>query len=114
MPKPLPPTLRERNRYIAFELISDVKFRRDEVVNAVWNSALGFLGESGMARSSLWLMDWDEKKQRGILKVNHVSVEQVRAALALLKDINKKNCIFHALGVSGTVKKTREKFLSAG
>ncbi|MEA3254497.1 MAG: Rpp14/Pop5 family protein [Candidatus Altiarchaeota archaeon] len=112
MSKPLIPTLRERNRYIAFELISDSRFRREEVVKAVWNTVLRFLGEYGASRTSLWIMDWNEEKQNGILKVNHNSVEEVRAALALLKDINKENCIPHVLGISGTLKKTREKHLS--
>lgn len=111
MSKPLLPTLRERNRYIAFELISDSRFKREEVVKAVWNTVLRFLGESGASKTSLWLMDWSEEKQSGILKVNHNSVDEVRAALALLKDINKVNCIPHVFGVSGTVKKTREKYL---
>lgn len=111
MPKPLIPTLRERNRYIAFELISESRFKRDEIVREVWNSVLIFLGESGASRTSLWLIEWNENEQNGILKVNHNSVDDVRAALAFVKDINKKDCIFHILGVSGTIKKAREKFL---
>jgi len=111
MSKPLLPTLRERDRYIAFELISNSRFGRDEVVRAVWNTTLRFLGEYGTSKTSLWLMDWNEEKQNGILKVNHRSVEEVRAALALLRDINKGDCIFHVLGVSGTIKKTRERYL---
>ena len=111
MSKPLIPTQRERNRYIAFKLISDSRFKREEVVKAVWDTVLRFLGESGASRTSLWLMDWSDEKQNGILKVNHNSVDEVRAALALLKDINKENCIPHVLGVSGTIKKSKEKYL---
>lgn len=111
MPKQIQPTLRERNRYIAFEIISDSRLGRGDVVKAAWNAVLRFLGELGASRTSLWVMDWDEEKKKGILKVNHKSLEEVRAALALIKEINNQRVIFHILGVSGTVKKTREKYL---
>lgn len=112
MPKPLLPTLREKNRYIAFEVISDSQFERNELVRGIWAGVLGFLGEQGAGRTSLWAMDWDGSKSTGILRVNRKSVEEVRAAMALIKSVNNKNVIFHVLGVSGTLKSLREKFLN--
>lgn len=107
------PTLRERNRYIAFELVCDSQISRGEVVKAVWNALLQFLGELGASKTSLWVMDWDEQRKRGILKVNHCSVDEVRAALTLMKELNGNPLVFRTLGVSGSVKKTKEKFLGA-
>ncbi len=112
MLKPIPSTMRERNRYIAFELISGHRFCREDVTKAVWRSSLRFLGERGVSETSLWMMEWDKEKQRGILKVNNRCVDDVRAALALMKEINKIRVIPYVFGVSGTVKKTREKYLS--
>jgi ribonuclease P/MRP protein subunit POP5 len=111
MPKQILPSMRERSRYIAFELISDSALSRGDVVKAVWGSVLRFLGELGASKTSLWVMDWDEKHNRGILKVNHKSLEEVRAAFTLIKEINDQRVIPHVLGVSGTVKKTRQKYL---
>lgn len=111
MPKPLLPTLKERNRYLVFELISDSKVDRDSVIRAIWNSSLTFLGELGTSKSSLWLTEWDSAKGIGILKVNHKAVDKARAALALVKEINKKPCIIHVLGISGTIKKAKEKWI---
>lgn len=111
MPKQLLPSLRERNRYIAFEVISDSDIGRGGVVKATWGSVLKFLGELNASRTSLWVMNWNDEKKEGILKVNHKSVDEVRSALALVKEINGKRVIFHILGVSGTVKKTRERYL---
>jgi ribonuclease P/MRP protein subunit POP5 len=116
--KPLPPTLREKNRYLAFEFISEGRredsktssFSRNEVQRAIWSNALKFLGELGVSKTSLWLIEWNESKQKGILKTNRKSVDEVRAAFALIKEINGKRVIPHILGVSGTIKKTREKF----
>ncbi len=108
MPKQLLPSLRERNRYFAFEIISDSEVSRGSLVKAVWNSVLKFLGELGASKTSLWVMEWDDKGKKGILKVNHRSVDEVRSALSLIKEINGDRAIFHILGVSGTVRKTRE------
>ncbi|HDH41146.1 MAG TPA: ribonuclease P protein component 2 [Candidatus Altiarchaeales archaeon] len=113
MPKQLLPTLRERNRYIAFEVISDSDIGREDVVKAIWSSVLRFLGELNASRTSLWVMDWNDEKREGILKVNHKSVDEVKAALALVKEIDGKRVIFHILGISGTVRKTRERYLKA-
>lgn len=112
MPKMLPPTLRERNRYIVFELISGSRFSREDVSKAVWNTLLRFLGELGASRTSLWVMDWVVEKQTGIVKVNHDSVECVRASLAFMREINDVPVVFHVLGTSGTLKKAREKWVN--
>ena len=112
MLKPIPPTQRERNRYLAFETISDSPFKRDEIIRAIQNSCLNFLGELGTSKTGLWLMDWDGRKKKGILKVTHKTVDEVRASMALVKEISRKPCILRVLGVSGTVKKAREKFIS--
>ncbi|MEM2918598.1 MAG: Rpp14/Pop5 family protein [Candidatus Altiarchaeota archaeon] len=112
MTKLLPPTLRERNRYLAFEIISERKFSKEDVTKAIWNSALKFLGELGTGKTSLRLIEWNEEKQHGIIKVNHKSVDEIRAAIALIKEINSIPIIPRVLGVSGTIKKTRERWLS--
>ena len=112
MLKPIPPTQRERNRYLVFEAISDSPLKRDEIIRAIQNSCLNFLGELGTSKTGLWLMDWDDGKKKGILKVTHKTVDEVRASMALVKEIGRKPCILRVLGVSGTVKGAREKFIS--
>jgi ribonuclease P/MRP protein subunit POP5 len=113
MPKLLPPTQREKNRYLAFEIISDQKYARDEIVKAIWNAALRYLGEKGASATSLWIMDWDDETQRGIIKVNHTSVDDIKASLTLLTEIKKGDnryaAAYRTITVSGTLKKLREK-----
>ena len=111
MSKPIPPTLRERNRYIVFEVISDSRFDRKCVVRAIWCVVLGFLGELNASKLSLWMMDWDCETQRGLLKVNHQNVDELRSALSTLKEVDRKRVIFHVLGVSGTLKSAKSKHL---
>ena len=111
MSKPLPASIRERNLYMVFELISDSNFRREDVNRTVRNSTQRFLGELGSSKTSHWVIEWDEKIQKGILKLNHRSVDEVRSSLALVSKINDAKIIFHVLGVSGTIKGAREKYM---
>jgi len=109
--KHLKPTLRERNRYVAFELSCGRKCGRDEVVKAVWKTLLRFLGEIRVGKLGLWVMDWLEGPQKGILKVSHKSIRDVRLGLAMLDSVGDSRAAVNVLGVSGTLKKAREKYL---
>lgn len=106
--KTLKPTMRERNRYVTFELTCGRKCSRDEMVKAVWNTLLRILGESGTAGLSLWFMDWNEGRQRGILKARHTSMRDMRLGLAMLNKIDESKAAVRVLGVCGTLRKARE------
>jgi ribonuclease P/MRP protein subunit POP5 len=107
---PLPPSKRERNRYLVYTVTSDSSVKGDEIGKAIWASALQLLGELGIARSGLRVVDFDEKNQTGVIKVNHRSVEEARLVLALVKEVNKKPAILTVIGVSGILKKARGKW----
>jgi RNase P/RNase MRP subunit POP5 len=107
---PLPPSKRETNRYLVFEVISEGGFSKTDISKTVWRSALQFLGELGASKLSLRLIEWDEKNQKGILKVNSKGVQEARASLTLIKEIEKNKTIFHVLTVSGILKKARKNF----
>lgn len=105
---PLPPSKRDRNRYMLFEAISEGRFNKAGVSQAIWASALQFLGELGASKLNLKLVEWDEGDQVGILKVDHRGVDGARAALALITEIEKNKLIFHVLKVSGILRKSRK------
>jgi len=111
-PKMLPPTLREKKRYLAFELISDEKLEFGEIVNAFWHSLLNLVGETGASQANIWFVKdtWDEKNQRGLLRCENNYVEYVRAAMALIERIGDNRVIPYTLGVSGTMKAAKRKF----
>lgn len=112
-PKVLPSSLRERKRYIAFEVISEEKIEFGELVNALWHSLLNLVGEMGTSDVNFWLVkdSWDEDRQKGLIKCNHKHVKNVRASLALINQIGDKKIIIRSLGVSGTMKAAEKKFL---
>lgn len=104
--------MREKNRYLVLEIISESKkFNKKAVQGALWNSAFAFLGEAGVARTSLWFVDWNEEKQRGIVKVNRGAVKEIRASIALINKIEGQAVIPQVLGISGTIKAARRKWM---
>jgi len=111
-PKILPPSLRGRKRYIAYHIISQEKILFQDLINTIWHSLLNLLGELGTSETDLWIIkdSYDENKQMGILRCSHTSVEQLRAALALIDRIGDIRVIVKVLGVSGSIKATKMKF----
>jgi RNase P/RNase MRP subunit POP5 len=95
-------TQREKRRYILFELQSEERFKREEIVTAIWNSSLEFLGELGVSRTSLWVHDFEP--ERGIVSCNTRSVDEIIICLSLIQTIEGKKVKICIKGVSGTIK----------
>jgi len=54
--KPLLPSLKEKKRYIAFEIISKRKITDlKQIQKEIWDSSLSFFGELGAAKAGLWV-----------------------------------------------------------
>ena len=106
--KILKPTLREKNRYISFQIISEKgeEFTYSDLESAVWNTILDFLGEEGVSKTSVWLLKgrWNQKRQIGILRCNHKSVQEVIASLRLINRLGDNRITFKILKISGTIK----------
>lgn len=113
-PKPLPPSLRGRRRYLAYQVISEEKFIFQDLANSIWHSLLNLLGEFGASEADVWIVKdtYDEKKQIGIIRCSHDRVEHVRAALALIERIGDIRVIVKVLGISGSIKATKMKFFT--
>ncbi len=109
--KPILPSLREKKRYLAFEIISKKKIDSfSSVSKAIWQSMLSYLGEKGAAKAGIWLLSdkYHTTKQRGLIKVGHKSVNDLKASLALLNQIEGEQVIVRSLGVSGILNKANK------
>jgi ribonuclease P/MRP protein subunit POP5 len=109
--KILLPTLREKERYVAFQIISEEPVTYSDLEAAIWNQLLDFYGEFGVSKTSMWLMKnlWNEKKQIGIIRCNNKSVSQIIAGLGLISRLGDIRAIFNVLAVSGTLKGLKVK-----
>ena len=108
--KPILPSLREKKRYLVFEVISKEKISDFEhVANEIQHCSLQFLGKLGAAKAGIIPLanKWNESLQRGIMKVSHKHVDAAKASLMFTNN----DIIFRSLGVSGILKKAESKFL---
>ena len=110
--KPLLPTLRERKRYLAFEIISESPIGDFEAVSSsIWTSCLSFLGELECGKAGIMMMKYNN--QRGLIKVSHKYTKKVRASISLMQQIKGTDVIVRSIGLSGTIKKAEGKYLAA-
>lgn len=111
-PEILPSSMREKKRYIAFEILGEENVEFSNLINALWHSLLNLFGEVETGSINFWLVKdtWSKTKQRGLIKCNHNHVSEVRLALALLERIGDTKVSIRTLGVSGTMKSARKKY----
>jgi ribonuclease P/MRP protein subunit POP5 len=102
--------LREKKRYLVFEVVAKHNLNFDEVRKALNSALLQFLGELGYARAGVMMLD-DWKNNKGVMKVNNKQVDNVRAGLALIKKVGNETVIVRTVGISGILKKARGKFV---
>ena len=111
--KPVLPSLREKKRYLVFEIVSKQPIKDFSAISkAIWKSLLDLSGVLGASRAGIWLLSdkFNKDKQKGIIKVNHKHADLLKAALCTIKQINGNDVIVRSMGMSGILKKT-ERYL---
>ncbi|MHC1582492.1 MAG: Rpp14/Pop5 family protein [Candidatus Syntropharchaeia archaeon] len=105
--KGLRPSLRERKRYIGFEVISEKEIEKKELIREIFTSATSLYGDKGVSECSPWLISFDGK--RGILRCSHRMTDEARNVLASIDRINGGPVGIRVLTISGTIKGVRKK-----
>ena len=112
--KSLLPTLKEKKRYLAFEIISKSEIKAfSEVSKTIWGSTLSFAGTKGTANMGIWVFPekYNPEKQRGIIRVGHKYMDELKASLALIKEIEQQPAIVRSIGASGILAKAEQKYM---
>jgi ribonuclease P/MRP protein subunit POP5 len=112
--KAIPSSLREKKRYVAFEVLSKDTMDIDSIKKAIEGSLKEYTGLLGMSKANLYVLKdkWNSNKNRGILRVNNKMLNELKASFALINEIGGKKAKIHAIGVSGILKKANAKYLS--
>lgn len=116
--KPLLPSLRERKRYLAYEIISKESLNLfvnvDEISEALTWGAQDYLGDIGMADAGLIILKdkYDPKSQKGLIRAAHKSIDNLRAALTFISAIGNEDVIVRSVGVSGIMKKAYDNYVA--
>jgi RNase P/RNase MRP subunit POP5 len=107
--EPLLPSLRQRKRYVAIELLSDSPIQRNSLISAVSQAGCSLLGDIGYAKCGISVLGFENNV--GIVQCKHTSVSETIAVLAFITAVDNQKVIIRAAGVSGTVKGAETKFL---
>jgi len=109
------PSLREKKRYLVFNIVSKKNIKSfSEVSELVWQASLRFLGEIETAKAGIWVLPdkWNPKKQKGIIKVNNNYLDKLKTALALIKNFKKQQIVIKSVSVSGMINKAEKKYFA--
>ena len=110
--KTISPTLKEKKRYLVYEIISKRQFMFEDAKKAIDEANLRFLGELGLAKAGIMHIDL-YNHNKGILRVNNKFISELKMSLGLIKNINNEQVIVNTISVSGILNKA-EKRLSKG
>ncbi len=109
--KPLIPSLREKKRYLAFEVVSESILSKKSVMLSIKLKINQALGTFETAKAGIMFLPdkYNQQKQRGILKVNHDYLDKVKASLCLIKKIDNQKAIVRSLSASGMINKLEKE-----
>lgn len=112
--KPLLPTLKERKRYLAYEIISEHRISNfNDISTSFWDSIIENMGSIGAADAGIMLLDDTYKSdiQKGLIRVGHKKVDDLRYSLMNITEIAGHDSIVRSVGISGILKKAKDKYL---
>ena len=120
--KVLPPTLRKNHHYLILDVKSEAKISKEDMLHICWDACIRYWGENHSSNFDLWVMRHyliDETTQNNeaifnyktILRCGRSFEDDVRVALSTLKRQNKKRIAINTIGLSGTVKSGKDKFI---
>ena len=106
-----------KHRWIAFENLGE-PISTKELISAIRRESLRLYGILRAGDLKFLLVEFNEEKQFGIIRVSLKGLRMLRTIFFFLREINGKKVLFNDLLVSGTIrslrKKLKEKRLSMG
>ncbi len=103
------PTMRDKKRYIAFEITSEQTITRQEIGEETLSSICSLFGDTGASEINFGLISYVGRY--GIIRCARDRTTETRAALACINRIRGSRVSILVLGISGTVKGAIEKFI---
>ncbi|HLD10756.1 MAG TPA: Rpp14/Pop5 family protein [Candidatus Nanoarchaeia archaeon] len=103
--KPLLPSLKEKKRYLIFEIIG-IKCSLEKIKIVILLNLHDFVGEYGLGLMGIIFLD-DWQNNRGIIRVNNKYVDLLKASFVKIDKIDKERVIVKSVKTSGILKKAR-------
>jgi len=99
------PSLKEKKRYLAFEVISEKPVGYSDVHSAFRRAMSDYLGQKGCAAAGAIMLKERFNSSKGIIRVNHNYLNDLKASLCMARTVGNQKAMFKSLGASGILKK---------
>jgi ribonuclease P/MRP protein subunit POP5 len=100
-----------RRRYLALEIEHTQEINEGDLEKALLGAVSKLFGECGLSKAGLVLQRYDAFENRVVLRCTNTALDMVKASLASITEIGSKPAAVRVLGVSGTLRSLRRKFL---
>ena len=113
--KILPPTLREKKRYIGLKIYSQEKIEESDIIYLLWNSIINTYGEIEASKINLWLIESKEVpndkrfQYKIIVKCQRGYEDEAITAFNTITRFRKIRVVVHTIRTSGTIKSLKNK-----
>ena len=101
-----------KRRYIAFKLTAKSSFSKNEILEALIEALPKTNDQHPLDMEYIRVMEYDKETGLGIIRCHHKSVDILRPSFKKITQISTDSVNAEVLGVSGTIKALRRKFLS--
>ncbi|MAG60419.1 hypothetical protein CL619_01400 [archaeon] len=110
----LQPSLKPKKRYVLFQITpesKEKKFWKREVIDAIEEQLINCFGIFMFAKASPMVVkdSFDESTQQIIIKVSHKYTDELKVAMALIKEIKETPVTIQSISTSGILKKLKAK-----
>ena len=108
--KPLLPSLREKKRYLVYEVISDNDFDALAVNGKIVDNFEEIFGAKGAADAGLIFPkdSFNKMSMKGFVRVSNTSLDELRASFVFILDIMGKKAIVRSVIASGMINRAQE------
>ena len=92
--------MRQRRRYVAFEL-GGTNVSESEMIRTL----------DGLSPAPVKLILYDAESRRGLVRCGQTQLREIKEALSKVEEIGGRKASLKVLGVSGTIRAAKRKFL---
>ena len=111
--KPLLPSLKEKKRYLVFEVLAQAPVQQSDIYTAITDAVYHVCVVHGLAEAGMQFIPerWNAGQQRGVVRTSTVGADMVKAAFPFIQTVGRKKAIVRSLATSGILGKT-EKYMA--
>ncbi len=90
-----------------FEALSELPIHAQTLLREIERTVSQFLGDYLLAKAGFMIVE--QKNHKGIIKVNNVYTDHIRAGLMLVHAVEQQPVALHVTNVSGILHKVKEE-----